>query len=137
MPACSSGDSQGQARVSAGRTKMKHGGIVDAILNALGDQHAELDALLQPLDDHGWSRPTRCDGWTVADVVLHLAQTDQLALASAQGRFADGLAVLAHGLEGTGNVDDGAAAMVERERGIPNPVLYERWRAGTAALRDT
>lgn len=110
---------------------------MDAILQALAEQHAELDALLDPLDDSGWPSPTRCDGWTVADVVLHLAQTDQLALASAQGRFADGLAVLAGGIEGRGNVDDGAAAMVERERGIPNATLYERWRAGAAELRDT
>jgi len=110
---------------------------MDAILSALGEEHAELDTLLQPLDDAGWSSPTRCDGWTVADVVLHLAQTDQLALASARGQFADGLAVLASGEEGAGNVDDGAAAMVERERGLPNAALYDRWRGGAAALRDT
>jgi len=106
-------------------------------LDALGAQHAELDALLRPLDAGGWSAPTRCEGWTVADVVLHVAQTDQLALASAHGRFGDGLAVLARGIEGTGNVDDGAAAMVERERGVPNAALYERWRAGAAELRHT
>ncbi len=110
---------------------------MDAILNALGEQHAELDALLESLDDPGWSSPTRCEGWTVADVVLHLAQTDQLALASAQGRFADGLELLAGGLEGSGNVDDGAAAMVDRERGLTNTVRYERWRVGAAALLDT
>ncbi len=110
---------------------------MDAILSALGDEHAELGTLLQPLDDAGWSSPTRCDGWTVADVVLHLAQTDQLALASARGQFADGLAVLASGVERAGNVDDGAAAMVERERGLPNAALYDRWRGGAAALRDT
>jgi uncharacterized protein (TIGR03084 family) len=110
---------------------------MDAILGSLADQHAELDAFLLALDEHGWSSPTRCEGWTVADVVLHLAQTDQLALASAQGRFADALAGLGRGLERTGNVDDGAAAMVERERGLPNAELYERWRAGAAALRDT
>src|SRR6185436_3860925 len=108
-----------------------------AVLNALEEQHSELAALLDDLDDAGWQRPTRCEGWTVADVVLHLAQTDQLALASAQGRFADGLEVLAGGLEGRGNVDDGAAAMVERERGLANAVLYERWRASAVALRET
>src|SRR4051794_14658028 len=116
---------------------VKSGGTMDAILDALGDEHAELDARLRPLDDDGWSSATRCAGWVVADVVLHLAQTDELALASARGRFADGLALLAHGLEGTGNVDDGAAAMVERERGLPNAALYERWRVGAAALRET
>jgi uncharacterized protein (TIGR03084 family) len=109
---------------------------MDAVLTALGEQHAELEALLTPLDDTGWSSPTRCEGWTVADVVLHLSQTDRLAIASAQGRFAEGLAVLAGGLERRGNVDDGAAAMVERERGLPDDVLHTRWRDGAAALRD-
>ncbi len=68
--------------------------------------------------------------------MLHLAQTDELALASALDHFADGLDVLAGGLEGHGNVDDGAAAIVERERGLPCAVLLERWRTGAAALRD-
>jgi uncharacterized protein (TIGR03084 family) len=109
---------------------------MDAILAALADQHAELDALLEPLDDAGWSSPTRCESWTVADVVLHLAQTDRLALASAQGRFAEGLDVLARGLDRQGTVDDGAAAMVDRERGLPGGVLHARWRDGAAALRE-
>jgi uncharacterized protein (TIGR03084 family) len=109
---------------------------MEAILTALGEQHVELASLIEPLDDAGWQRPTRCEGWAVADVVLHLAQTDALALASAQGRFADGLDVLAGGLERQGNVDDGAAAMVARERGVPNAALFERWRSGAATVRD-
>jgi uncharacterized protein (TIGR03084 family) len=109
---------------------------MDAVLTALGGQHAALDALLDPLDDAGWTRPTRCVGWDVADVVLHLSQTDELALASAQGRFEDGLAVLANGVEQQGNVDEGAAALVERARGLPNAELLHRWRTGAAALRD-
>ena len=137
---------------------------MEAILTALGEQHAELDALLDPLDDQGWQRPTRCEGWDVADVVLHLAQTDELALASAQGRFDEGLQRLAGGLDGPGNgraqiagarrgepteavregaperggpsnVDDGAAAMVADERGGPNGALLARWRGGAAAVR--
>ena len=108
------------------------------ILIALGEQHAELAALLEPLGDADWARPTRCEGWDVADVVLHLAQTDELALASAQGRFADGVTTLAGGTVGTGagNVDDGAAFMVERERGGANEALLERWRTGAGVLRD-
>jgi uncharacterized protein (TIGR03084 family) len=109
---------------------------MEAILGALTDQHAELDGLLAPLDDAGWQRPTRCDGWSVADVILHLAQTDRLARASAEGAFTEELAVLAGGLDRQGNVDDGAAAMVERERGLATDALYQRWRAGAAALRE-
>ena len=109
---------------------------MEAILSALGGQHAELDALLEPLDDAGWERPTRCEGWTVADVVLHLAQTDELALASAQGRFSEGLDVLAGGLDQQGNVDDGAAAIVASERGLANGEVLQRWRSAAAALRE-
>jgi len=109
---------------------------MQAILNALEEQHAELNALLDRLDDADWQRPTRCEGWTIADVVLHLAQTDELALASAQGHFADGLDMLAGGLDPQRSVDDGAAAMVARERGLPNAALLERWRTGAAALRE-
>jgi uncharacterized protein (TIGR03083 family) len=65
--------------------------FVQAILSALGEQHSELAALLDPLDDAFWQRPTRCEGWSVADVTLHLAQTDELTLASAPGRFAEEL----------------------------------------------
>jgi uncharacterized protein (TIGR03083 family) len=110
--------------------------FMQAILSALDEQHSELAALLDALDDAGWQQPTRCEGWTVADVVLHLAQTDELALASAQGRFAERLDVLAAGLDGRGNVDDGAAAIVAQEGGLPNAALVERWRSGAAALRD-
>src|SRR5436190_1044217 len=91
---------------------VKSGETMGTTLDALGAQHAELDALLRPLDAGGWSAPTRCEGWTVADVVLHVAQTDQLALASAHGRFGEGLAVLARGIEGTGDV--AAAVGVEQ-----------------------
>ena len=108
---------------------------MEAILSALAEQHAELDGMLVGLDESGWQRPTRCEGWNVADVVLHLSQTDELALASARGHFADGLAILSGGLTPRGTVDDGAAAMVEQQRGLPPAAILERWRTGTAALR--
>jgi uncharacterized protein (TIGR03084 family) len=110
---------------------------VPDVIEALEQQHAALEVMLGSLDDTGWAGATRCEGWDVADVVLHLAQTDELARASAEGRFADRLAVLAHGVEGQGNVDDGAAAMVELERGVSNAALFDRWRDGATLLRNT
>jgi uncharacterized protein (TIGR03084 family) len=110
---------------------------VDDVLDALTEQHAELGALLDGLDEAAWHRPTRCDGWGVADVVLHLAQTDELALSSVHGRFVHGIAVLARGLDGSGTVDDGAAAVVEQERGQPIAELHARWRTGAATLRGS
>jgi uncharacterized protein (TIGR03084 family) len=109
---------------------------MDEVLTALAAQHRDLDGLLASLDDDGWATPTpRCPGWTVADVVLHLAQTDEMALASLEGRFAGALSVLAAGMDGAANVDDGAAAMVANERGLPPAELLARWRSGSAAVR--
>ena len=110
---------------------------MDAVLNALEEQHAELAGLLDGLDAADWQRATPCEGWTVADVVLHLAQTDELALASLEDRFAEGLEVLAGGVSPQPNVDDGAAALVARERGVAPDALRERWRSGSAALRGS
>jgi uncharacterized protein (TIGR03084 family) len=109
---------------------------MEAILAALDQQHSELAALLDRLDDEDWEQPTRCEGWNVADVVLHLAQTDELALASLGGRYGDGLDLLAGGTDGAGTVDDGAAAIVAHERGMPTPAILERWRTGADAVRD-
>ena len=108
---------------------------MQAIVSALTEQHAELAAVLDRLDDAEWQLPTRCEGWTVADVVLHLTQTDELARASAEARFAEGLDVLASGLDRPGTVDEGAAALVDRERGLPNAALLARWRSAADALR--
>jgi uncharacterized protein (TIGR03084 family) len=107
---------------------------VNAVTAALAEQHAELAGLLsgQPLgpDGAGWSRASRCEGWTVADVVLHLAQTDELALASATGGFPEAMSAM------SGSVDESAALMVAGERGRFEPAgaVFERWRRGAAEL---
>lgn len=108
---------------------------VDSILAALAQQHGELGALLAEMSEADWRRDTRCEGWVVADVVLHLAQTDELALASAEGDYAGAVARLTGGRPAT-SVDDSVATMVERERGQTGPPLRDRWNTGAAALRD-
>ncbi|MBV9039834.1 MAG: maleylpyruvate isomerase family mycothiol-dependent enzyme, partial [Acidimicrobiia bacterium] len=75
-------------------------------------------------------RPSRCEGWTVADVVLHLAQTNEMAIASVDGRYPEYLAQVGRQLEAVAaNVDDGAAHMVAAERDRPLPQLKSRWRS--------
>jgi len=109
---------------------------MQAIMAALVEQHAELDGLIDTFTDDDWHRPTRCEGWTVADVVLHLAQTDELALASAQGDFADVVARQGVALDARRTVDDRVATMVADERGLSNEALTRRWRDGAAELRN-
>jgi uncharacterized protein (TIGR03084 family) len=103
-------------------------------ISALTEQQTELSDLLAPLDDDGWSSPSRCEGWSVADVVLHLAQTNEMAIGSAQRRFTEALAILTEGVEAAGNVDDGADLMVRHERGLPHTELRDRWLRSADAL---
>jgi uncharacterized protein (TIGR03084 family) len=107
---------------------------VQDILTALAAQHRELAGLLDPLTNDAWSTPSRAEGWTVSDVVLHLAQTDELALASVRGDFGAAVERLASGFAGAGSVDEGAGAMVEAERGASSSEVRERWRRSSFEL---
>jgi uncharacterized protein (TIGR03084 family) len=108
---------------------------MDEIVAALRAQQDELDGLVAGLDEAGLGTPSRCPGWSVADVLLHLAQTNEMAVASVQGRLAEYGAEAAAGLSPVGSVDEFAGAMVDKERG---PVLdtLARWQASAAAQAD-
>jgi len=100
---------------------------------ALADEHEDLRALLATLAPADLGLPTRCRGWDVGDVVLHLAQTDAMALDSVSGRFPRTPGSWAE----TGppaSVDEGAAAMVAAERGADPGAVVARWSRAAAAL---
>lgn len=107
---------------------------MDAIVESLAEQQAELADLLDGLTESGWHAPTRCERWDVSDVVLHLAQTNELALGSATGRFAEVSEELTSGMGPATSIDEGAALMVERQRGMPLAELLGRWTTGTTGL---
>ncbi len=109
-------------------------GVAD-VVEGLEHQHRALVGLLEPLDEEGWRRPTRCEGWEVADVVLHLVQTNELAVGSATGRLASVLDDLTAGTGPASDVDEGAALMVARQRGAPTADLLARWQDGADELR--
>jgi uncharacterized protein (TIGR03084 family) len=93
----------------------------------LARQHADLDAMLldRPVSD--FARPSRCPGWNVCDVVLHLAQSDELAVASIEGRLGEAF--------GNGTVDEWAEGAVAHERGDAY-AIFERWRRTAGKLRE-
>ncbi|GIU88119.1 MAG: TIGR03084 family protein [Acidimicrobiia bacterium] len=101
----------------------------------LAAQQRELADLVTGLGADGWERPTPCPGWAVADVVLHLAQTDELAAASASGRFPEELARLTAGLGAVRDVDEAAGRMVARDRAAGPAAIHDRWRRAAGALR--
>lgn len=78
-----------------------------------------------------------CPGWILSDVVLHLAQTDELVAASAEHGFAAAARLLVGGGAPRGaTVDDQVGLLVDLQRGAPGPAVHARWRAASAALRD-
>lgn len=108
---------------------------MEEVLAALIAQQDELNTVLDGLAIADWHRQSRCDEWDLADVVLHLAQTNEMAVASARDRFAEALAELTGGAGPAGSVDDGAAAMVARDRAAGPEAIAARWRASTDALQ--
>ncbi len=108
---------------------------MDEVLTGLVEQDEELDGLVAGLDESGWATPSRCPGWSIADVVLHLAQTDEMAVASAEGRFDASTAafgVAASDVAAGATVDDLAGRAVAVQRG-PGSEVHPRWRAAGAA----
>ncbi len=91
-----------------------------------------LEGVLDTLSEAQWLAESAAEGWSVADVVLHLTQTDEGVLASTSGadRPAD--------LDATRTVDEWAARRVAAERAAPAQV-FRRWRrardAAVEALR--
>jgi uncharacterized protein (TIGR03084 family) len=110
---------------------------MDPVVEDLATQHEDLRGVLESLSDAQWHLPTRCEGWDVADVVTHLAQTDELAIASAEGRFGEALLELIGGVESQpSSVDEAVALMVARESGAPTDSLRERWVTTSRRLTE-
>src|SRR5581483_5247028 len=53
------------------------------IFEDLAAEQERLEKILAGLDEAQWRTASAAEGWTVADVVLHLAQSDEAAAATA------------------------------------------------------
>ena len=103
------------------------------VFDDLAAEDERLDLILAALDDDAWRSPSGAPGWSIGDVVLHLAQTDEAVAASAGATVEGGWPADATG------VDDAADRMVREQRAEP-AVVFARWRvarqASLSALRD-
>lgn len=103
------------------------------IFDDLEAEQDALDAVLAALTNGAWSHESGASGWSVADVVLHLAQSEEVVVASSRD---DGRATEWRQLGSS--VDDAMEAMVRAERGnhaTPASIL-ERWRTARRAAVD-
>ncbi len=109
---------------------------MDDILRAVAAQHDELGELVDGCADGDWELPTRCEGWDVGSVLLHLAQTDEFAILSARGELdAHPHGVLGSREEQRVSVDDAAAAKVEEERSAGGPAIRRRWHDASERMQ--
>jgi len=100
------------------------------------DLEAELDrleAILEGLTPEQWETESAAAGWTMVDVVLHLAQTEEGVVATLGSGFTG-----ADWRQGAENLDQAVDRRVRAER-APADVVFARWRdarrAALAALR--
>ena len=105
-----------------------------SVVDDLAAEQERIEALLAGLSDAQWASPSAAPGWTVTDVVIHLAQTEELVSASIAG--AGRAEVWERGGE---PLDDAVAAAVAADR-APATEVFERWkrarRAAIEALRS-
>ncbi|MGH2731159.1 MAG: maleylpyruvate isomerase family mycothiol-dependent enzyme [Actinomycetota bacterium] len=92
--------------------------------DALRDEQEALEAMLDSLDDAAWGSPSLCPGWSVADVVLHLGQTEEAVVASA-----DGATQAIPAPEGVTGMDELVEHWVSAERGSSSSAILDRWKA--------
>ena len=57
--------------------------MTNDIFADLAAEQDRIEELLAGLSDRDWATPSAAAGWTVADVVLHLAQSEEAAAATA------------------------------------------------------
>ncbi len=102
-------------------------------MNIFDDLEAEeenLEAILDALDDDEWLSPSDAALWTVADVVLHLAQSEEAVVATAQAgsttQWSD---------RQVGTLDEVMGRMVASDRADAGAV-FDRWRLARRSALD-
>lgn len=91
----------------------------------LEDEEDRLESILSGLDERSWATESAARGWSVADVVLHLAQSEELVVATFGGPVQPGDT----GFEaGAGSSMDEMMDAAVRGQRAPGPVVFERWR---------
>jgi uncharacterized protein (TIGR03084 family) len=109
---------------------MTSGSLLDGVLADLTAEGDVLERLVLDLDDAGWRTPTPAVGWDVATQVVHLAWTDEVAVAAATDKAVWDAYVLQAIEDPEGYVDAEAFAGA---RATP-PEILTRWRAARPAL---
>ncbi|MEU1722223.1 maleylpyruvate isomerase family mycothiol-dependent enzyme [Actinomadura sp. ATCC 39365] len=95
---------------------------------------ARLDRFFAGLDESGWARPSRCDGWSVRDVLAHLAGEEAYNHACLDGTVQELLTRVA--AEGVTGFNDFNEWSVRQRRDVPVEEVLQEWRAKNGETRE-
>jgi uncharacterized protein (TIGR03084 family) len=108
------------------------------IFDDLAAEQERLEKILAGLDEAQWASASAAEGWTIADVVLHLAQTEEASAATATRGTLSGRQGALTWDAGGGTTDERADYAVRMER-AGAAEIFTRWQrarqASLAALR--
>ena len=94
---------------------------IDDVLTDLVAEYDRIEAILDGLTNDQWSAPSAAPGWTVADTILHLAQTEEgaaITLATPTSTWSTS----------DGSLDDAMNAQVRSATMTPIQI-FDRWKA--------
>ncbi|HEX2895655.1 MAG TPA: TIGR03084 family metal-binding protein [Marmoricola sp.] len=104
--------------------------VLEQVLADLTAEGDDLEAAVAPLDEAAWRTPVPAEGWDIATTIVHLAWTDECALAAGTDKAAWDALVLRAIEDPSGFVD---AQAFEGAKASGSEILA-RWRAGRPAL---
>jgi uncharacterized protein (TIGR03083 family) len=97
-------------------------------------ESARLDAHFTALADDGWERPSRCEGWSVRDVLAHLAASEEYNRACLDGTVQELLARM--GERGATDFASFNELGIRDFDDTKTPELLDTWRARSEANRE-
>ncbi|MDE3086650.1 MAG: TIGR03084 family protein [Acidobacteriota bacterium] len=106
---------------------------VPELLADLAEEQADLDALVDGIDEEQWATPTPAEGWTVRDQIGHLAFFDEmgrLAIEAPDGFSARAQAAMEAAAEGR----DPMAEHLERGRAMTGAEVRAWWNTARAGF---
>jgi len=104
--------------------------ILDQVLADLTAEGDALAAVVAPLDESGWRTPVPAEGWDIATTIVHLAWTDECAIAAGTDKAAWDALVLNAIEDPEGFVDAEAYAGAK----ATGAEIQARWQASRPAL---
>jgi uncharacterized protein (TIGR03084 family) len=104
--------------------------VLEQVLADLTAEGDELAAAVAPLDEPGWRTPVPAPGWDIATTIVHLAWTDECAIAAGTDKEAWDALVLRALEDPEGFVDEEAFTGAK----APAAEILSRWQAGRPAL---